>query len=306
MARNPTAILALALVSFGCRGRAPAAPQNATDSMESDCGPPVERAWLAATATAPFEGIAVQLDRVPTFGIVLYPVIPSVGFSRVPVFTLYRDGTLVRRTVDPNGKVAVLRSDVGRAQALDLAARLRALGFERLKSHVDECSCPIGSGDRMTRICTSDANYTIVRALGSDGTLRHVFVYAGYWNDESAASSVLEAITSYAPEGARPYVAESATLVIHRWERDPDDGGCPPVDPAMERLLVPADRVTIVRGAELRRLEAAVGSNAGGAILCSPTMKYAFSIFPWLPGADHARAIDVWKREELAAARGAP
>src|SRR5262249_55574953 len=151
-----------------------------TEQNEDDCESTWDAKELAASATAPFDAIDLQLDSSPTF-LITQGMRATRTFTRMPQFTLYRDGTVLypERGQFPE---KYLTAKLTRAEADDLKAKVLAFGAEQLKSHTSDCTCPHDSPMGKTMICASDAGFHILRFRDHDDALRHIVVYSSFWN----------------------------------------------------------------------------------------------------------------------------
>jgi hypothetical protein len=259
---------------------------------EPPCGAPPTAEQLAGMATAPFDEIAVQLDYQGTY-------VFSPPFARVPVFTLYRDGTLFRTKFSAKRQLETLmRAKLAPEEVERITSRVSALGFDRLESHLDHCSCPSmasGSPDPPTvRVCVSDAAYTILRVRS--GELRHVVIYGRFVSDPQALQSIVKYLESYRAEGETAYVPDEATLMVSALERARRP--CEAID---SRLLArpmsnPSRWAVALRGQQVHDYLARLRSNMGSGRFCQGSDLYQLSMFPWLPGADHTSMIAKYAR----------
>jgi len=258
---------------------------------QPSCGAPPTAEQLAQMATAPFDQIAVQLDYQGT-----YVVTPP--YARVPVFTLFRDGTLFRVRFSARREVETLvRAKLRPEEVKRITNRVLALGFERLKSHLDHCSCPgtaSGSPEPRVVVCSSDAAYTILRVRSDE--LRHVVVYGGFANDPKALKSIAKYLEDYRADQETAYVPSAATLVVRASARA--SGACETVD--SRQLARPSSNpyrwAVAVRGQQVRDYLAHLPSNMGSGRFCQGSEEYELSMFPWLPGADHTSMIAAYAR----------
>lgn len=290
----------LAVVTVGCAGEfgsgAAATPVEAPSDARASaamCGRAFTAAELQAHATAPDDAIAVQLDSAPTFGF-------APSFARLPIFTLYRDGS-VFYPKDDRRFGTLLTAKLPTAEVQAIVARVLDLGFTRLQSHVDECSCPTPNS---IMICTSDASYTILRVRLSSGELRSVAVYASQWNETDTAKAIIDYLTKYRAPNAETYVPEKATLIADRIEKRDDcvsvettldaELARVPATPTEKRSLPVGANARPVSGGVLRAVLAKVGAGGGMSTLCSPANAYRTRVIPWLPGANLAPAIERW------------
>ena len=300
---RPSHIGLLALSLTGCSNGDPSvasAPRVATTidrEVTADAAPPPAPARpcgtsfppdeLEARATAPADAIAVQLDHEPTFGF-------RPPFARVPAFTLYRDGSVFFPSPGEGAGDTLLTTRVDAATVERIVGRVLALGFERLTSHVEECSCPVGP--KQVMICTSDADYTFLRVRLRTGELRTTVVYASNWNEPVTARAIIGYLEGYRPS-ATPYVPTKATaIVVPSDQRE----GCVLVDGTLGGVLTLATSsqargALAVEGAELRALLAKVGASGGGASLCTATSVWRTNVVPWLPGADPSPVLAKWR-----------
>lgn len=265
-------------------------PANAPTTLqksEDDCESTWSAEKLAASATAPFDAIDLQLDAAPTFGISrgLYGI---RTFSRLVELTLYRDGRVFYPEHDEYPR-KYLSAQLMRAEADELKARVLALGAEQLKSHVDECSCPHETPHGKAMVCTSDASHHVLRFRDHTDALRHIVVYGGFWNRPAIAEQIRDLLTKFRAPNEAPYLPDHATLVLVRSDSEKTCTGSLSSDLAK---LEPKDsylNVAALDGPTLRNLQTLAAG--GEATWCnSPTTMHAF-LYPWLPGADHRATI---------------
>ena len=276
---------------------APVPPTEPASAADADCDRKSTPEEVAETATAPLADVVVQLDTQPTNLVIIRP---SVGtpFSRVPEFTLYRDGTTFRAT-----EGGVVTGKLTAAEVSAFVARLGQLGVDRLLTHRGRCSCRKPGEDGGT--CLDDGDTTILRVT-VDGKLHHSIVYGDYWNDASAAHAILEEIRHQKPRGEKPYVPKTATLVFFA---RPDDAAPPPdcasLPSAVAHVFQRPEHgyylwARAVEGKDLVGLSKVLGS--AQRTVCVGKQAYVATLYPWLPGMDHRAAIASW--EERAATIG--
>jgi hypothetical protein len=270
---------------------APSAPALPPDAADCDRASTPEE--VAGTATAPFADVLVQLDIEPTALIIVRPTV-GTPFSRVPEFTLFRDGTTIRATDS-----GVMLGKLTAAEASAFVDRLGQLGAGRLLSHVGRCSCPtVGKDERTSGVCVDDGEKTILR-VAVDGKLHHAIVYGNFWNDAAAAHAILEEITRQRPRAEKPYVPKAATLVF--FTRPPDAGpppSCAPLPPSLARAFERPEHgyhiwARAVEGKELAGLSKLLGSDH--RTVCLGKDSYVATLYPWLPGMDHHATIKSWQ-----------
>lgn len=274
----------------------------ADPEADADCGDQgFSEDKLAGTATAPFDQIDVQLDSLPTFAITT-GLAGVTSFSRLPEFTLYRDGTvLYPDDSDDTAPPKLVTTKLAPAEATALREHLFALGIEQLKSHADDCSCPVPSArGGAISVCAFDANYTLLRYRTRDGELRHLVTYAGFWNRRAIAKSVIEHLRSWRSPSATVFEPAKAALVVMRRDHHVD---CTPLDPKLAPLVVgsgasgPDTRIRAVDGPDLDLLRAKIGSGGGRRRFCQGSASYDAFLYPALPGTDPSAPIAAWLRQ---------
>lgn len=283
-------------LAIACRHDGSHATRTAAIPKAPPCGTSFSADELEQRATAPLDAIAVQLDTESTF-------VFAPPFARRPIFTLYRDGAVFYRAT-PDSDAELLTARLPNADVDTIVAHVMELGFPRLRSHVEECSCPTQCGAVVCTSCTSDGDYTILRVRPPSGEIQQVAVYAGQWNEVEVASKIIDYLTTYRAKGARTYVPSTATLIT---EKTNNRASCMPVDRELEKELeiqpsagasgVPmSNNMRPISNGALRALLDKVGSGGGEAYLCSSLTAYHVRVYPWLPGANLAPAIDRWRR----------
>lgn len=283
--------LLLGALALACGGP-PAAPGPVARVADTCPGSGWDDARLAASATAPFDAIDLQLDvaSTPVVSVGLAGVTP---FTRLPAFTLYRDGSVF---YPDEAHRSLLTARLDRPAADALRREVLALGAARLESHVEPCDCPRSTGGS---VCMEDGSFEILRYRDA-GTLRHVVVYGGFWNDRATAARIRAYLASYRVTGAtvfRPDVEVAVLLRGERGEGPCEDGVLPP---SLGELASSADgpfiRVEALEGASLRRLPARLATG-GRATWCTKDATVQAYLYPTLPGMDHRAQIATYLRQ---------
>ena len=250
-------------------------------ACSSAATPPPPPANQASLGPAKPPAIAVQLAYRSTFGI-------GPPFSQVPPFTLLDDGTLI--VADERSQavetVTLSRDDVAR-----IVRRVRELGFERLKSHIE--SCKRLGGDR--RLCVSDAAYTILRVALPSGELREITTYADFSNEPQIHERIVEYLSHYKhPKGTR-YRPTRAALHVHV-DGAPVTPSCPSIDPA---LLRRADGDTmwavVLEGAELTPVLAIAPTTRDRFTACAGNARFQLMLVPGVPGSDLSAELEPYR-----------
>jgi hypothetical protein len=272
------------------RLEAPAAPAATTPAAAPTCESDPTPEFLATTARAPFDSILLQLDRTGTF--ILVP-----PFVRAPPLTLFTSGRMVYTPPSrETEEVLTLQLDPNEASAI--ASHVWNLGFERLVSHVSDCSCDIATkgaspdaGPRaFSKICVSDAGYTILRLRTPAGKLQHLVVYSDYVNEPAIMEAIGEYVDELRSRPGQPFVPQKATALVLRSGNAPEP--CPDIDVAW--IGRPGDGgfawATDVEGPRLDELVARWGAGLPSVRFCSKKRNEGFllQILPWLPGAQRA------------------
>lgn len=216
--------------------------------------------------------IAVQLAYRGTFMI-------GPPFTQVPPFTLLDDGTLIvaGEGATPVETVTLSRDDVAR-----VVRRVRELGFERLKSHTDNCK---RLNDRLAT-CASDATYTILRVALPSGELREITTYADFSNEPQIHARIVEYLSHHEHPKGTPYRPTRAALHV-RVDHAPVTPSCPSIDPALLHLdHGDTMSAVLLEGAELGSVLAIAPTNRGSFTACAGNVRYQLTLVPGVPGSD--------------------
>ena len=181
----------------------------------------------------------------------------------------------------------IMEGDVSAEDAQALMQRVLDLGFERLRSYVDECQ-ELGGGNS---VCVADASYTILRVRLPSGEPREVKIYADFGADPAALEAIRSFLGSYSHPDAQDYVPEKATLFlrpiseavdvsVQEW---PLDGSWLEPPPGREQSWA-----TVIDGDELKALLSNLSRNTGYYWFRGSGRTYQAYLVPWLPGVDYA------------------
>jgi hypothetical protein len=238
-------------------------------------------------ALAPTD-VLVQYDFEPTFfrPEAYYP------FGRVPPFTLLADGRVIYVDAGQppkSDKERAMEVRLSREEASRLVDDVLELGFGRLRSHLDSCANPGGTGG-----CVADSSFTILRVREPGGTLREVKIYDDFGPDPGALRAIRRLLSEYRHPAAKPYAPRSASLFIQplsgRAEADPlrwPLGGAvlAPPRPGLDQWA------RVLRGKDLAALLRVHPRNMGDAVYRHGGKLYGIYVVPWLPGADHTAGV---------------
>ncbi len=226
--------------------------------------------------------VVVQLAYRGTFMI-------GPPFSQVPPFTLLDDGTLIRATTNgPDVMTATLPHD----QVEDIQQHLVDLGFEQLESHTDTCS----SGNGRVRICTSDAEYTILRVELPSGERREITTYAEFSNEPKVHQAIVDYLSHFKLDAGRPYRPTTAVLHVHQMTTPPPRP-CAQIDPALLRIDPARERwPVLLEGEALAAILAIAPHNQGMFIACAGGRRFDLTLLPAVPGSDLSTDLGVYRR----------
>ena len=209
-------------------------------------------------------------------------------YGRVPGFTLMDNGRLIYLDEGKRfDQQRIMEGDVSAEDAQALMQRVLDLGFERLRSYVDECQ-ELGGGNR---VCVADASYTILRVRLPSGEPREVKIYADFGADPAALEAIRSFLGSYSHPDAQDYVPEKATLFlrpiseavdvsVQEW---PLDGSWLEPPPGREQSWA-----TVIDGDKLKALLSNLSRNTGYYWFRGSGPTYQAYLVPWLPGVDYA------------------
>lgn len=216
--------------------------------------------------------IAVQLAYRGTFMV-------GPPFTQVPPFTLLDDGTLI---VAGEGATAVEMVTLSRDDIARIVRRVRELGFERLKSHTSSCKRLSES----TRMCTSDAEYSILRVALPSGELREITTYADFSNEPQIHERIVEYLSHHKHPKGTPYRPTRAALHV-QVDEAPVTPSCPSLDPALLHLDDGATMGAVVlEGAALTSVLAIARTNRGRFTACAGNARFQLTLVPGVPGSD--------------------
>jgi hypothetical protein len=281
---------------------APAQPAGPAEPEEvSEPLPNPDPAWSLAPAD-----IVLQIDQEPTFaGVVVGD--PFRPFGRVPEVTMYRDGTVmfVAKVDEFFGLFTYRLGDDRVAAEL---GRVRELGFARIPGHSSGCVIRLEG-----KMCGSDAPYVVLRAATSGGKLREIRNYAG-WSQrhQEALDAIYQHVELLGTDTAksadtRMYLPRTATLFVRALTKleghDPERLARAPAWPLAPELFdrVYAEERTAVEidAAQAQQIITVSGTNMPRVVgLRHGDRGVLVSMIPWLPGADHTRAMKRAKRED--------
>jgi hypothetical protein len=294
------AFAASVVLAVGCREpqRRSVTPERATipdaDAGAND-GASADDDGRPPAALGP-EAILLQIDAEPT-GPLIMRRDANRRYGRVPLITLYRDGTLVfsspfERDVRVRDSEQVFMRRLGARSATEIHARALERGTDRLPEWHDWCDpspkdpeAAIGASDQpnlVFNVRTADRGSATSRVESScvpapDDPL--LLTQA----ELSRLAVRSEDAVVYRPERASVY------LVPTRHE----DGATPwPLSTALfDAAMAREWSLVVLRGRELDRLIDAIGSNNGGAVLIAGDRTLFADVVPWLPGEDHSEAM---------------
>jgi hypothetical protein len=246
-------------------------------ACSSAAPPPPANQTQAAPGKPP--AIAVQLAYKGSFGI-------GPPFSQVPPFTLLDDGTLIVANDEAISTVKLPRDELAR-----IAAHVRALGFERLKSHTESCK----RNSNGTGMCISDASYTIVRVALPSGELREVTSYAGFSNEPETLDKIVKYLEGYKAPRGTPYRPTRAAVHVSA-ENGAPEPSCPSIDPALLRFGTETPWAIILEGTELETLFAIGKVTRGKFTACAQGARFHVTIVPGVPGSDLSEELEPYKR----------
>ena len=208
-------------------------------------------------------------------------------YGRVPGFTLMDNGRLIYLDEGKRfDQQRIMEGDVSAEDAQVLMQRVLDLGFERLRSYVDECQ-ERGGGNS---VCVADASYTIFRVRLPSGEPREVKIYADFGADPAALEAIRSFLGSFSHPDAQDYVPEKATLFlrpiseavdvsVQEW---PLDGSWLEPPPGREQSWA-----TVIDGDELKALLSNLSRNTGYYWFRGSGRTYQAYLVPWLPGVDY-------------------
>jgi hypothetical protein len=211
-------------------------------------------------------------------------------YGRLPVFTLYSDGTLINddETDTPfKNKAVVVQLSADETTAL--WKQVMDMELAKLESYTEHCR-PV---DEETRVCVYDASYTILRFWTAEGP-REVKIYADFSADPEALEMIRRFLLEYRHPAAEPYAPVGATLFL---EQLPEARGVEllpwplPAEWLEEAPLNMNPVAYVLKGEELTTFLAAVPSNLGDVFFEHEGNDYRAYLIPWLPDQDYTSAI---------------
>ena len=286
-----TLLLAIAmLVLVACNSAAtPASPREVISTpVPGSTGTPtpiIQTETPTPQTQFDLPGVLIQEEVEPTFSPWPYAFHP---YGRVPGFTLMDNGRLIYLDEGKRfDQQRIMEGDVSAEDAQALMQRVLDLGFERLRSYVDECQ-ELGGGNS---VCVADASYTILRVRLPSGEPREVKIYADFGADPAALEAIRSFLGSYSHPDAQDYVPEKATLFlrpiseavdvsVQEW---PLDGSWLEPPPGREQSWA-----TVIDGDELKALLSNLSRNTGYYWFRGSGRTYQAYLVPWLPGVDYA------------------
>jgi hypothetical protein len=235
------------------------------------------------------EDIVLQFDYEPTF----FRPEAFYSFGRVPLLTLYADGTVVYvaegATFDEAQVMMALLDPEAVAQ---LVQAVWDLGLDRLESHSDFCGLAEGGQE----VCLADAAYTLLRVAQPDGQMRDLRIYANFGGDHAAQAAIEAFLIGYTAAEAQVYEPEMAALFV--WPMgevtDIDVLAWPlaeTVSRGFEALGEGELTALPLAGADLKAVLAALPRNTGDFYFEHEGQVYGAFLTPWLPGLDYTTEL---------------
>lgn len=276
-----TLLTVLAVLLAAC---APVPPADTAEPPAVGPGSPLTPEGLESL---PPETILLQQDYEPGFTRmeVYYP------FGRVPVFTLYADGTVIY--LEESGEKAgqqVRVAQLSPAETVKLLTRVLDAGFERLESYTDFCMTD-AHGEQ---VCVADAATSILRVRMPDGEVREVKNYHEFANEPQVLMEIRNLLGEYSHPEAQIYQPAGATLFLQPF--DHAEGVTIQAWPLEESRLAElgaGGELTAVplQGEDLTAYLANVSGNFGDAFFDLDGRTFGAYLVPWLPGVEFAEEI---------------
>lgn len=196
---------------------APTPPSATVSASAAPRNPPSTLPDKWARDTGKEGAVVLRLDSEASFGVVLTCAIggfprnraASVSLMKIPLFTMYEDGSVI--FLRTNGERRVMRVQLDAVAARELLDEMLTLGIDKIDSRPRRCDLRQNPAS-----CMSDASVSVIDVKLPGKKPRTIRNYAAVAQHQTELDGVLKRLGSFDSKDALDYLPTQAALVIEK------------------------------------------------------------------------------------------